>query len=188
MSIHVKKGDNVLILAGKDKGKTGKILNANPSDNTVIVSGVNIVSKHKKPKSAEDKGGIKKIESAINTSNVQVICPDCKKATRIAHGTDGKIRFRKCIRCGATLDKAVTLKKDSTKAVEKTSKAEKVTKPVEKTAKITDKKSNTESKSVKKNEGVATKKASTSKTTTVKKSAETIKKVASANRKSSGNK
>ena len=91
MALNVKKGDNVLVIAGKDKGKTGKVLVAMPADNSVVVAGVNIIAKHKKPRSANDKGGIIKKENKIDASNVQIICPICNKATRINHvEKDGK--------------------------------------------------------------------------------------------------
>lgn len=120
MSLHVKKGDNVLVIAGKDKGKSGKVLTAIPADNAVIVSGINIVSKHKKPRSAQDKGGIVKKENKIDSSNVQIICPECGKATRVAHAIDenGK-KFRQCKKCKASLDKAVSVKKEAKKEAKK---------------------------------------------------------------------
>ena len=68
MKTKLKKGDRVVIIAGKDKGKSGKVLTAIPADNAVIVSDVNIVSKHKKPRSAQDKGGIIKRENKIDSS------------------------------------------------------------------------------------------------------------------------
>ena len=148
MSLNVKKGDTVLVIAGKDKGKSGKVLVAQPADNSVVVAGVNIISKHKKPRSAQDKGGIIKKEGKINASNVQIICPTCDKATRINNVTvDGK-KIRQCKKCGASLDAA---KKSATKTT-KTAPAKEVktttktstaktteTKPVEKktTAKAT---------------------------------------------------
>jgi len=120
MSLHVKKGDNVLVIAGKDKGKSGKVLTAIPADNAVIVSGINIVSKHKKPRSAQDKGGIIKKENKIDSSNVQIICPECGKATRVAHAIDEKgKKFRQCKKCKASLDKAVSVKKEAKKATKK---------------------------------------------------------------------
>ena len=75
--LSVKKGDNVLVIAGKDKGKTGKILVSYPKDNRVLVEKVNIVTKAKKPKSAQEKGGIFKEEAPIDASNVMVLCPVC---------------------------------------------------------------------------------------------------------------
>ena len=120
MSLHVKKGDNVVVIAGKDKGKTGRVLTAIPADNAVIVSGINIVSKHKKPRSAQDKGGIVKKENKIDSSNVQIVCPECGKATRVANAVDEKgKKFRQCKKCKASLDKAVSIKKEVKKETKK---------------------------------------------------------------------
>ena len=147
MTLHVKKGDTVLVIAGKDKGKSGKVLTAIPADNAVIVSDVNIVSKHKKPRSAQDKGGIIKRENKIDSSNVQIICPECGKATRVAHAVDenGK-KFRQCKKCKASLDKAVSVKKEAKKVAKKAeSKDTKPAKEVKaaKTTKTTAKKAET---------------------------------------------
>lgn len=136
----LKKGDNVVVIAGKDKGKTGKVLTAIPSDNAVVVSGVNIVAKHQKPKSAQDKGGILKRENKIDVSNVQIICPVCNKATRVAHASEGDKKYRQCKKCGASLDKAVATKKEVKKEVKTTKKVEKaVEKQAEKTTKTASK-------------------------------------------------
>ena len=149
MTLHVKKGDTVLVIAGKDKGKSGKVLTAIPADNAVIVSDVNIVSKHKKPRNAQDKGGIIKKENKIDSSNVQIICPECGKATRVAHAVDenGK-KFRQCKKCKASLDKAVSVKKEAKKVAKKAEskdikpakevKATKTTKTTKTTAKKAD--------------------------------------------------
>ncbi len=103
--LHVKSGDTVVVLAGKDKNKTGKVISASPKDNTVIVEGVNIITKHKKPRSQQDKGGIEKIAGNIHVSNVQVICPICNKATRIAHVVDENgVKNRVCKKCNAKID------------------------------------------------------------------------------------
>lgn len=124
-SLSVKKGDNVVVIAGKEKGKTGKIGVVNPEKNRVVVEGVNLISKHQKPRNAQDKGGITKKEASIDASNVQVICPSCNKATRIARAmVEGK-KARVCKHCGASLD---TEKKVSKKAPKKSSTAKK---PVE---------------------------------------------------------
>ncbi len=152
MTLNVKKGDNVVVIAGKDKGKTGKVLTAIPSDNAVVVSGVNIVNKHQKPKSAQDKGGILKRENKIDVSNVQIICPACNKATRVANVIDGDKKHRQCKKCGASLDKAVSVKKDAAKKeVKTTKKVEKVAdKKVEKaTTKSTATKKTTAKKTTK---------------------------------------
>ena len=104
MKLSVKKGDNVLVIAGKDAGKTGEILEVNREAGRVVVAGVNIQAHHKKPRSKDDKGGIIKSEGAIDASNVQVVCSVCKKATRVAHKeVDGK-NVRICKKCGAVLD------------------------------------------------------------------------------------
>lgn len=122
MALNVKKGDTVVVIAGKDKGKTGKVLVAMPADNSVVVAGVNIISKHKKPRSAQDKGGIIKRENKIDASNVQIICGTCGKATRVGHSLDGDKKTRICKKCGASLDvagkKATKETKTSTKKVE----------------------------------------------------------------------
>ncbi len=124
MKLHVKKGDNVVVLAGKDKGKTGKILVANPSDSSVVVEGVNFISKHKKAKSAQEKSTIVKKEGKIAVSNVQVICSECKKATRIANKEVNGKMVRVCKHCGASLD--VEYKKTVAKAAKKADKTAKV--------------------------------------------------------------
>ena len=110
----IKKGDNVLIIAGKDAGKTGEVLEV--KDGRTIVAGVNIQSHHNKPKNKDDKGGIIKSEGAIDISNVQVVCPSCKKATRVAHSIVENKSVRVCKKCGATLDVAKKSAKSSKKA------------------------------------------------------------------------
>lgn len=120
MALNVKKGDTVLVIAGKDKGKTGKVLNAMPADNSVVVAGVNIVSKHKKPRSAQDKGGIIKRENKIDASNVQIICQSCGKATRVKHNINNGEKIRVCNKCGANLDISIKkTTKDTTKSTTK---------------------------------------------------------------------
>ena len=150
MSLSIKKGDTVLVIAGKDKGKSGKVLVSQPADNSVVVAGVNIISKHKKPRSAQDKGGIIKKEGKIDASNVQIICPACGKATRINNEmVDGK-KIRQCKKCGANLDSAV--KKETKKTTKTTEKAAPVKEEAKKTttksttAKTTTKKATTEAK------------------------------------------
>ena len=104
MKLSVKKGDNVLVIAGKDAGKTGEILEVNREAGKVVVAGVNIQAHHKKPRSKDDKGGIIKTEGAIDVSNVQVVCPVCKKAVRIAHKEEDGKMVRFCKKCGAVLE------------------------------------------------------------------------------------
>ena len=104
MKLSVKKGDNVLVIAGKDAGKTGEILEVNREDGRVKVAGVDIQAHHNKPRSKDDKGGIIKTEGFIDVSNVQVVCPVCKKAIRVAHREEDGRMVRFCKKCGATID------------------------------------------------------------------------------------
>lgn len=114
MKLSVKKGDNVLVIAGKDAGKTGEILEV--KDGKVLVAGVNIQAHHNKPRSKDDKGGILKTEGPVDASNVQVVCPACKKATRIAHKIEDGESIRVCKKCGAVLDTKKATKKVAKKA------------------------------------------------------------------------
>ena len=135
MSMTVKKGDTVVVIAGKDKGKKGKILEVFPKDNRVIVDGVNIVSKHKKARTQQEQSAIIKKTAPIDASNVMVVCGVCGKATRVAHREiDGK-KVRVCKKCSASLDKEYVkqTKKDAKKVVKADSKNEKETKPTAKT-------------------------------------------------------
>lgn len=126
MKMTVKTGDTVVVLTGKDKGKTGKVTAVNADQGRVLVENVNIISKHQKPRSQEDKGGIIKKSAPIDASNVQVICPACGKATRVAHcEVDGK-KVRTCKKCNASLDKAFV--KKTAKKAEKPATAKKTTK------------------------------------------------------------
>ena len=99
----VRRDDKVIVLSGKDKGKQGKVLTADPKGGKVIVEGVNVASKHLKPRKQGDQGGIVKMETPIYASKVMVVCPKCGKPTRVAHKiTDGK-KERVCKKCGAAL-------------------------------------------------------------------------------------
>ncbi len=105
MNSNLRTGDTVLVIAGKNKGKIGKILKSDVEKGRVTVANVNIVSQHRKPRSQTDKGGIKKVESSINASNVQLVCSACGKATRIAHTFDDKgVKHRTCKKCKAFVD------------------------------------------------------------------------------------
>lgn len=130
MNMTVKKGDNVLVITGKDKGKTGKVLEVFPKDNRVLVDGINIVTKHKKARTQNEKSEIIKKNAPIEASNVMVVCPVCGKATRVAHKEiDGK-NVRVCKKCSASLDKEFV--KATKKEVKKTATSEKTA--VKKTA------------------------------------------------------
>ena len=101
--MNVKKNDTVVVLSGKDKGKKGKVLSVDPESRKVIVEGVNVASRHQKPRKQGEEGGIIKKETPIYASKVQVVCPKCNKGTRVAHKiADGK-KTRVCKHCGAEL-------------------------------------------------------------------------------------
>ena len=100
----IKKGDTVVVLSGKDKGKQGKVLTVMPADRKVIVEGVNVVSRHTRPRKQGEEGGILKKEAPMYACKVQKVCPKCNKPTRPAHKmlADGK-KVCVCKKCGAEI-------------------------------------------------------------------------------------
>ncbi len=102
--VHVKAGDTVVVLSGKERGKKGAVVAVSPKEGKVIVEGVNVVSRHIKPRKMGQEGGIVKAEGAMYACKVQVICPNCNKPTRVAHkvNADGK-KERICKKCGQAL-------------------------------------------------------------------------------------
>ena len=98
--VHVKTGDTVVVLSGKDKGKKGKVLQVSPKEGKVIVEGLNVATKHVKPRRQGEQGGIVEAEAAMYACKVQLVCPKCGKATRIAHKIleDGS-KVRVCKSC-----------------------------------------------------------------------------------------
>lgn len=102
--LHVRKGDNVIVLSGKDKGKKGKVLSVIPKSGKVIVEGVAMATKHKKPRSQADVGGILHQETPIYACKVMHICDKCGQPTRIARKVleDGSI-VRVCKKCNEIL-------------------------------------------------------------------------------------
>ena len=101
--MNIKKDDKVVVLSGKDKGKQGKILTADPKAMKVIVEGVNVATKHQKPRKQGEEGGIIKVETPIYASKVQLVCPKCGKGTRVAHKIEGDKKVRVCKKCGAEI-------------------------------------------------------------------------------------
>ena len=101
--MNIKKGDTVQVLSGNDKGKTGEVLEIIPKLQKVIVKGVNVRKKHVKPRKQGEEGGIIDLECSIQSCKVNVVCPKCNKATRIAIKKDGKEKSRICKKCGATI-------------------------------------------------------------------------------------
>ena len=102
--MNIKKDDKVIVLSGKDKGKQGKVLIADPKGLKVVVEGVNVATKHQKPRQQGQDGGIIKTETPIYACKVQRVCPKCNKPTRPAHKllADGK-KVRVCKKCGAEI-------------------------------------------------------------------------------------
>ncbi|MGE8207256.1 50S ribosomal protein L24 [Heyndrickxia sp. NPDC080065] len=103
--MHVKKGDKVMVITGKDKGKTGVILAAFPKKDRVIVEGVNIVKKHSKPSQANPQGGIVSFEAAIHVSNVMLVDPKTNEPTRVGFKEVNGKKVRVAKKSGEVLDK-----------------------------------------------------------------------------------
>lgn len=99
--MNVKKGDQVEVLSGKDKGKRGEVIVALPSEGKVVVRGVAVVKKAQRPTQANQQGGLVEKEAAINVSNVALVCPTCGKATRVGHAEEDGKKVRVCKKCGA---------------------------------------------------------------------------------------
>jgi len=95
----VKKGDLVLIIAGKDKGRTGKITRAIPKGLKILVEGINLKKKHVRPKRDGEKGQVVEISAAMDVSNVKIVCPKCGKATRVGYTVEKDIKKRICKKC-----------------------------------------------------------------------------------------
>lgn len=158
----IKKNDTVLILTGKDAGKTGKVISAAPADNKIKVDGVNVQMKSRKARNANETSAIVKQVGAIDASNAMIVCPACNKATRVSYKIEGDKKIRICKKCGASLDVAAAAPKKAPakKSTKKT--AETTTEEVKATKKTTAKKT-----TAKKAEGTAevktTKKTSTKK-------------------------
>ena len=103
--VHVKKNDKVIVLSGKDKGKKGKVIDVIPKENKVIVEGVNMVTKHIKPRNQYQQGGLVEQEGAINSSKVMLVCDKCNEPSRVEKRIlgDGS-KARACKKCGEVID------------------------------------------------------------------------------------
>jgi len=95
----IKKGDQVLVISGKYRGKKGKVIRALPKKEKIVVEGVNIVKKHVRPRRAGEKGQIVQMPAPLHVSNVKLICPHCKKATRVGYKIEGEKKYRICKKC-----------------------------------------------------------------------------------------
>ena len=106
VKLHVKKGDTVKVLSGKDKGKEGTIIQASPKTGKVVIENINKVKRHTKPSQANPQGGIIVKEAPMSSSKVMLVCPACKKATRIKKTELANGKFaRACKKCGEVVDK-----------------------------------------------------------------------------------
>ena len=103
-SLNIKTGDKVQVISGADKGKQGKIVTVSAKENKVIVEGVNMVTKHVKPKQAGQLGGRVQAEGALYASKVQLVCPKCGKPTRIGHAVEDGKKLRVCKKCGKSFE------------------------------------------------------------------------------------
>jgi len=97
----IKKGDAILIIAGKDKGRKSKVITVFPQKGKIVAEGTNLRKKHIKPKKSGEKGQIVELPGAFNISNAKVICPKCGQATRVGYKlTNEKKKIRLCKKCG----------------------------------------------------------------------------------------
>ena len=103
----IRKNDNVVVTTGKDRGKSGRVVRLVPEKNRVVVEGVNIIKRHTRPNPQKNvKGGVVEREAPLHASNVQLVCPECSKATRIGRkilGDGRKVRI--CRKCEGVVDK-----------------------------------------------------------------------------------
>ena len=104
VKLNVKKGDTVVVLSGKDKGKQGKITQAMPKKGKVIVEGINKVKRHTKPNQKAPQGGILTKEAPLHACKVMLVCPACQKPTRVGHKEVNGKNARVCKKCGETID------------------------------------------------------------------------------------
>ena len=102
----IRRGDRVVVLSGKDKGKKGKVIQALPQQGRVKVEGINIIKKHAKPTQKIPQGGIRQMEVPLPVSKVMFLCPACHKPTRIAKKRSAEGRWvRCCKKCGEVVDR-----------------------------------------------------------------------------------
>lgn len=101
--MRIKKGDNVQVLSGNNKGKTGEVLEVMPKSGKVIVKGVNVRKKHVKARKQGEESGILSVECSIPSSKVNVVCPKCGKTTKVGYKIEKDEKVRVCKKCGAKL-------------------------------------------------------------------------------------
>jgi len=102
--MHIKTNDTVVVIAGKDRGKQGKVMSTDPSNGKVLVEGVNVAKRHKKPRKQGEPGGIISKETPVYSNKVMRVCPKCNKPTRPAHKLDKNgDKVRVCKKCSAEI-------------------------------------------------------------------------------------
>lgn len=103
--MQIRKNDSVMVISGKERGKTGKVLRVNPKEDAVIIERINVVKRHTKPRGPQQAGGIVEKEASIPASNIMIMCDKCNAPVRIGHKVlaDGN-KIRVCRRCAEALD------------------------------------------------------------------------------------
>ncbi len=101
--MNIKKGDKVIMLSGKDRHKSGRVLTVWPIESKVLVEGLALIKRHLRPRRQGQKGQIVNKESAVPIARVQLLCPKCGKATRVGHRIEGSVKFRICKKCLADI-------------------------------------------------------------------------------------
>ena len=103
--MQIRKNDSVMVISGKERGKTGKVLRVNPKEDAVIIERINVVKRHTKPRGPQQGGGIVEKEASIRASNIMIMCDKCNAPVRIGQKilADGN-KVRVCRRCGEALD------------------------------------------------------------------------------------
>lgn len=102
--LNIKRDDTVIVLTGKDKGKKGKVMKADPVKGRIVVQNANMIIRHTKPRRQGEEGGRLEKEGTIDASNVMLICPSCKKPTRVGHIFEDGKKYRACKKCGKKID------------------------------------------------------------------------------------
>ena len=102
----IRRNDTVMVTAGKDRGKRGRVLRLLPTTNRLVIEGVNMIKRHTRPNPQRNiQGGILEREGALHASNVMLVCPECGKATRVGHRIQGDRKVRICRKCEGVVDK-----------------------------------------------------------------------------------
>jgi len=104
MALGVRKGDEVLVIAGKDRGKQGRVTEVHPVERRIIVEGLNIAKRHRKGNPGKrEPGGIIEVAQPLAIAKVMVLCPRCHKPTRVGHRESGETKERVCKQCGESI-------------------------------------------------------------------------------------